>query len=285
MEWRKIAKIPAPGFGTYKIKGEKAKEIFLMAMEVGYRHFDTAAYYGNEVELGEAIRESGIKREEFFITSKIWGDRRGYDGARQGVYESLERLKLSELDLMLIHWPAVAKKDPNWEKINQETWKGLESLVGQGLSSIGLSNFLPHHIDSLLKTAVIKPRVDQIEFHPGHSQNYCLSYLKGKGIAAEAWSPMARLRIAEDSLIRELCEKYGVSPAVLSLAYALARDVIPLPKATSREKMEDNLHALSLKLSLSDIHRLATMPAMGWSGEHPDRDWVVEQGIDLGPLR
>lgn len=268
-------KIPSVGFGTYKAADGKSAGVIRTAIEVGYRYFDTASFYGTEQYVAQAIRESGIPRKEFYIASKLWKDEMGYDNVRKAFERTLDNLKTDYLDLYLIHWPLPEPGYKNWRRLDKETWRAMEELYLEGqVKTIGLSNFLPHHIENILENCTVKPAVDQIEYHPGYSQEAAVNYCREKGIAVQAWSPIGRTRILEEPLIKELADKYGTTPAQVCLKFAVQRGIIPLPKASSRERMKENLNLFSFRLDMEDIWRLATMPQTGWSGEHPDRERV-----------
>lgn len=268
-------KIPSVGFGTYKAADGKSAGVIRTAIEVGYRYFDTASFYGTEQYVAQAIRESGIPRKEFYIASKLWKDEMGYDNVRKAFERTLDNLKTDYLDLYLIHWPLPEPGYKNWRRLDKETWRAMEELYLEGqVKTIGLSNFLPHHIENILENCTVKPAVDQIEYHPGYSQEAAVNYCREKGIAVQAWSPIGRTRILEEPLIKELADKYGTTPAQVCLKFAVQRGIIPLPKASSRERMKENRNLFSFRLDMEDIWRLATMPQTGWSGEHPDRERV-----------
>ncbi len=269
-------KIPCTGFGTYKAAEGKTTEVIRTAIDAGYRYFDTASFYGTEPYLGEAVRESGIRREEFFITSKVWKDDMGYEQTKRAFQASLDRLGTDYLDLYLIHWPLPTPEYREWKELDLDTWRALEELYKAGrVRAIGLSNFLPHHIENLLNNCEIRPAVDQIEFHPGYSQEAAVNYCQEKGILVQAWSPLGRMRVLKEPLILEMAERYGVSPAQICLKFALQRNVIPLPKASAMERMKQNQDLFGFELSREDLYRLMTMPETGWSGEHPDRQRVI----------
>lgn len=269
-------KIPCTGFGTYKAAEGKTTEVIRTAIDAGYRYFDTASFYGTEPYLGEAVRESGIRREEFFITSKVWKDDMGYEQTKRAFQASLDRLGTDYLDLYLIHWPLPTPEYKEWKELDLDTWRALEELYKAGrVRAIGLSNFLPHHIENLLNNCEIRPAVDQIEFHPGYSQEAAVNYCQEKGILVQAWSPLGRMRVLKEPLILEMAERYGVSPAQICLKFALQRNVVPLPKASAMERMKQNQDLFGFELSREDLYRLMTMPETGWSGEHPDRQRVI----------
>lgn len=267
--------IPAVAFGTYKAADGKSADVIRTAIEAGYRYFDTASFYGTETYLAEAVRESGIARDEIFIASKLWKTEMGYDNVKSAFRRTLDNLKTDYLDLYLIHWPLPEPGYKDWKQLDKETWKAMEELVREGkIRAIGLSNFLPHHIENILEDCTVRPAVDQIEYHPGYSQEAVVQYCKERDILVQAWSPIGRQRVLTEPLVQELAGKYGVSPAKICLKFAVQRGIIPLPKSSSMERMKENLDLWSFEMDEEDIWRLATMPQVGWSGEHPDRERV-----------
>lgn len=181
--------IPAVGFGTYKAADNTDEAIISEAIRQGYRHLDTAAFYFNEEAVGKAVRESGIPREEFFLTSKVWKDQLGYDSTLQEFENSCKRLGTDYLDLYLIHWPRPSDLNAEWRDLDVETWKALEDLYkSKKVRAIGVSNFLPHHLNNLLERTSITPMVNQLEFHPGYMQKAAVDFCKQMGIQIEAWS-------------------------------------------------------------------------------------------------
>lgn len=265
--------IPCIGFGTYKGNDPSCngKEMIKLAIKAGYRYFDTASLYGTEEDLGQAILESGIKREEFFIVSKLWIDEMGYDNAKKAFKASLRRLQMDYLDLYLIHWPRQVETDNDWKTLDIETWKALEDFVDEGkVKGIGLSNFLPHHIENLIEHCRILPVVDQLEIHPGYSQEAAIAYCQAHDIQVQAWSPLGRSTILQDPYFLQLAEKYQVSVARICLRFLLQKGIIPLPKASSLERMIDNQNIFSFEITKEDMSMIETMPQTAWLGEHPD---------------
>ena len=267
--------IPAVGFGTYKAADGKSADVIKAAIGSGYRYFDTASFYGTETYLAEAIRQSGLPRKDFFIASKLWKTEMGYENARDAFRRTLENLETDYLDLYLIHWPLPEPGYENWKELDRETWRALEELYAEGkIRAIGLSNFLPHHIENILAGCTVRPAVDQIEYHPGYSQEAAVQYCKENAILVQAWSPIGRSRVLKDPLVCELAAKYRVSPAQICLKFAVQRGIVPLPKSSSPERMKQNMDLFSFEMEQEDIWRLATMPQSGWSGEHPDQERV-----------
>lgn len=262
--------IPCIGFGTYKAAEGNDVTILKTAIEAGYRYFDTASFYFTEEALGQAIRESGIPREEFFIVSKMWKSEMGYENAKQALNNTLERLQMDYIDIYLIHWPR-SSAEADWKKETVETWKAMEELHDAGkIRALGLSNFLPHHLENILQNCRIKPVVNQLELHPGYMQLEAVRYCKEHNIYLQAWSPLGRLRVMENTLLAELAEKYNVSKAQICLRFLHQQDIILIPKSSSYERMVENADIFGFEITQVDMYRLLTMPQCGWSGEHPD---------------
>lgn len=262
-------KMPNLAFGTFKVNEGDDVQIILDAVNVGYRHFDTAAFYNTEEALGKGLKKSGLPREEFFITTKVWKTCMGYEGAKKSFEESLEKLDMDYVDLLLIHWPR-PDAESDWKKLDIETWKAFEEIYKEGKTkAIGVSNFLNHHMQNILDNCEIVPMVNQIEFHPGYIQKDVIDFDKNHGIVVEAWSPLGRERVFKDELLNELAEKYGKSVAQICLAFALQMDVVPLPKSSSIERMKQNMD-IDFELEEEDFEKIVNMEEMGWSGLDPD---------------
>lgn len=262
-------KMPNLAFGTFKVNEGDDVQVILDAIEAGYRHFDTAAFYNTEEALGKAIKKSGIPREEFFVTTKVWKTCMGYEGAKKSFEESLEKLDMDYVDLLLIHWPRPDEKS-DWKKLDIETWKAFEEIYKEGRAkAIGVSNFLNHHMQNILDNCEVVPMVNQIEFHPGYIQKDVVDFDKEHGIVVEAWSPLGRERVFKDELLNKLAEKYGKSVAQICLAFALQMDVVPLPKSSSVERMKQNMD-IDFELEKEDFEKIVNMEEMGWSGLDPD---------------
>ena len=272
---RNGVQMPSVGYGTYKTTDGKDEQLISMALEAGYRLLDTAAFYGNEEFIGNAIRKSKIPREELFLTSKVWKTELGYEKTMKSFEQSLLRLGTEYLDLFLIHWPRPDLETKNWEKLVQESWKALEDLYQQGkIKSIGVSNFLPHHLEVLKETAQVLPMVDQLELHVGYMQEAAVQYCKENGLQVQAWSPLGRRRVLEEPMVLQMAQKYGVSPAQLLLKFLLQQGIAVIPKASSFERMKQNLVDLKFEISFCDLSMLRSLPQCGWSGEHPDLERV-----------
>ena len=263
-------KMPNLAFGTFKVNEGDDVQIILDAINVGYRHFDTAAFYNTEEALGKAIKKSGIPREEFFVTTKVWKTCMGYEGAKKSFEESLEKLDMDYVDLLLIHWPRPDEKS-DWKKLDIETWKAFEEIYKKGKAkAIGVSNFLNNHMQNILDNCEVVPMVNQIEFHPGYIQKDVVDFDKKHGIVVEAWSPLGRERVFKDKLLNKLAEKYGKSVAQICLAFALQMDVVPLPKSSSVERMKQNMD-IDFELEKEDFEKILNMEETGWSGLDPDK--------------
>ena len=264
-------KIPCMGYGTYKAAEGNNESIIKTAIEAGYRYFDTASFYDTEEALGRAIHESGIPREEFFLTSKAWKTEMGYEEVKKAFAQTLEKLGTDYLDMYLIHWPLPNPKYKDWKELDVETWRGLEELYKAGkVKAIGVSNFLLHHLENLIQNCEIMPMADQIEFHPGFTQEATVRYCQEKGIYVQAWSPLGRKRVLEHPLLVGLAEKYNKSAAQICLRYEIQRRVIPLPKASTKERMVQNYQVFDFEIEKEDMYRIDSMQPAGWSGEHPD---------------
>ena len=261
-------KLPCIGYGTWQTPdGEVAKNCVRAAIEAGYRHVDTAAGYANEQSVGEGIRASGVAREEIFVTTKHWVADRGYEKTIAACELSLKNLGMDYMDLYLIHWPCVEKVSPNWEEINADTWRGFEKLYNDGkIRAIGVSNFLPNHLDSLIANSTIKPMVNQIEVHPGYAQLELADYCKKNGIVVEAWSPLGSGAVLKDPLLAEIAAKYGKSVAQLCIRFALQQDIVALPKSTNPERILSNTEVFDFQIEDEDLARMAAMPITGYSG-------------------
>lgn len=262
--------IPAVGYGTY-LTSEKDDGTVAAALAAGYRHFDTASFYGTEQALGDALKAAGVPREELFLTSKLWKDEMGYENALAAFERSLQKLGSDYLDLYLIHWPRTDDLTAEWRQLDRDTWRALEELYRAGrVRAIGVSNFLPHHLRNLMETAEIAPMVNQIEFHPGYPQTWNVEFCKAHGILPEAWSPLGRTRVLQDERLAGIAAKYGKTVAQLCVRFALQCGVVPLPKSSSPARMQANLDVFDFVISDEDMDRILTLPQFGWSGLHPD---------------
>ena len=267
--------IPCIGYGTYKAADTNSCDIIATAAKAGYRFFDTASFYGTETFLAEALKQADLPRNEVFITSKVWKAEMGYNETLEAFERTLKNLDTDYLDLYLIHWPRYTL-DGEWKQTCIDTWKAMEELYEAGrVRAIGLSNFLPHHMDVILDNCNIKPMVNQLEVHPGYTQEAAIRYCQERDILVQAWSPLGRQRVLEEPLLIELAAKYDVTPAQICLRFLLQRDINPIPKASSLERMRNNMDIFDFSITTEDMHRLNTLPQTGWSGEHPDFERVM----------
>ena len=266
--------IPAVAFGTYKAADGKSADVIRAAIGAGYRYFDTASFYGTETYLAEAIRESGIPRESFFLTTKLW--RTQMDDPRAAFEASLRALGTDYLDLYLIHWPRPDLERSDWKELDARVWDCLQELYQQGkVRAIGTSNFLPHHLMNLAARGGLLPMVNQLEYHPGYLQSAAVQYCRENHIQVSAWSPLGRRRLMDDPLLSEIAAAHQVTVPQVCLRFALQNGVLPLPKSSSPKRMRENLDLFRFSLSQEEMSWIATMPQTAWSGEHPDRERAV----------
>ncbi len=267
--------IPVLGFGTWKAHdGEEAYQAVLTALEAGYWHIDTAAVYGNEEAVGKGIKDSGIKREDLFVTSKLWNTNRGYEQTKKAFQETLDRLQMDYLDLYLIHWPANEKQfGDDAAKINAETWRAMEDLYNEGkIRVIGVSNFMPHHIAELMKTAKVAPAVDQIEVHPGWPHTEEIKYLQAHNILVEAWAPLGGqgAKVLTNPTMIQIADKYQKTPAQVCLRWILQQGILPLPNSVHKERMISNQNIFDFELTDEDMRKINLLPNLGGQCADPD---------------
>ncbi len=259
--------IPQLGFGVFLVKEDDTERIVSEALEVGYRHIDTAAIYGNEEGVGRAIAASGIPRDELYVTTKLWNDRQ--QDAPAALRESLDKLQLEKVDLYLIHWPTPEKDH------YLEAWESLVGLREQGLTtSIGVANFLVPHLERLLAHSEVVPAVDQIELHPAHQQPDTIEFARKVGIAIESWGPLgqAKYPLLENPVITAAAGAHGKTAAQVVIRWHLQSGFIVFPKTNHRARMVENFDVFNF--DLSDIE-LAAITALELGGEgrvsaHPD---------------
>ena len=258
--------IPSIGFGTSLVTGDECVRIVKTAIDVGYKHIDTASAYKNEVEIGKAIKQSNVDRKELFITSKVWKDSMGYDNTLKSFENSLKNLDLEYIDLFLIHWPK-----NNDEKLNIDTWKALEKLYKEGkVKSIGVSNFLKHHLEIILNNSDIVPVVNQIEFHPGLIRKETIDFCRKNNIVLEAWAPLGKGKMLDNETLVNIAKKYNKSVAQLCLKWCLQNEVIPLPKSGNEERMKQNLDLFDFEIEEQDMNIINSMEFFAGSDMHPE---------------
>ncbi|WP_271401959.1 aldo/keto reductase [Salinicoccus roseus] len=263
--------IPKVGFGTWQTPdGETAVNSVTQALVSGYRHIDTAAAYKNEGSVGQAIKESGVAREDIFITSKLWNEDRGYENTKKAFENTLKELGTDYLDLYLIHWPANEKQFDDWKEINLDTWKAMTELYKEGkIKAIGVSNFMTNHLEALLD-AEVKPMVNQIEYHPGYTQDAVVDLCRKHDILVEAWSPIGSGRLLENEELTKIADKYEKSVAQLCIRYVLQNDVLPLPKSVTPSRIEENTDIFDFEIMDEDMKTIDAMENVGFSGMDPN---------------
>src|SRR5690625_565916 len=255
--------IPQLGLGVYKVTPEEVYDTVKSALELGYRHIDTASFYENEEGVGRAIKESGINREDVFVTTKVWNDRHGYRNTLDAFEESFEKLGLDYVDLYLIHWPMPGTY--------LETWKALEHLYKQGrVKAIGVSNFLEHHLKDILENAEMKPTVNQIELHPKLMQKSTVDFCKANDIVIQSWSPLGRAMYLDDPFINDIAEKHGKTPAQVMIKWHLQHNLVVIPKSVRKERQAENISVFDFELSPEDMKQIDDLDEGYRIGTHPD---------------
>lgn len=258
-------KIPCVGFGTWQsAEGNEAYNAVLSALRSGYRHIDTAAAYRNEKSVGKAVQdfinESGVKREELFITTKLWNLDHGYENTKRAIKTSLENLSLDYVDLYLIHWPNPLKFRSCWQETNAESWKAMEEAYKEGkLKAIGISNFCERHIDELLKTAEVKPMANQIKVCPGIAQKNLADYSRNLGMVVEGYSPFGTGGVFNSEEMKGLAQKYGKTVAQICVRWSLQQNVVPLPKSVSEERIKENAQVFDFEISDEDCELISNL--------------------------
>ncbi|HHW37055.1 MAG TPA: aldo/keto reductase [Bacillales bacterium] len=257
-------KMPWLGLGVYKVEdGKEVENSVHSAIEAGYRSIDTAALYQNEAGVGQAVKDSGVQREEIFITTKVWNDRQGYESTLQAFEESRKKLGLEYIDLYLIHWPVTGKY--------LDTWRALEKLYKDGyVRAIGVSNFQVHHLQDIISNFEIKPMVNQVEFHPRLTQREVLSFCRENKIQLEAWAPLMRGRLMENPTIVKLAEKYDKKPSQIILRWDLDTEVVTIPKSTHADRIRENADIFDFQLEESDIEEINALNQNERTGPDPD---------------
>ncbi|WUH94874.1 aldo/keto reductase [Streptomyces sp. NBC_00433] len=262
--------IPQLGFGTYQIEPQDTREAVLTALEAGYRHIDTAEMYGNEKEVGQAVRDSGLPRGDVFVTSKLNNGYHAYDDALAAFARSIEDLDLEYMDLFLVHWPLPAVGD------YVETWKAMEDIYRSGLTkAIGVSNFQPSHLERLLRETGTVPAVNQIEVHPYLAQDDVRAFGADHGIATEAWSPIAQGKVLDDPVITEIAERVDRSPAQVTLRWHVQRGDIVFPKSVTKARVEENFRLFDFELTPDDMAAITALDRGERFGPDPDTfNWI-----------
>mgnify|MGYP001059351917 CR=1 FL=1 len=264
-------RIPCIGFGTWQSRDGEGVAAVKSALEAGYRLIDTAAAYGNELSVGAAIRESCVPRDQIFITSKLRNSAHGYDATMEAFEWSTQKLGTDYLDLYLIHWPNPLQFRPIWKEATRGTWRAFEALYRAGrIRAIGVSNFMPHHIEMLMETASIQPMVNQLKLCPGITQDAAVEYCRARGILVEAYSPFGTGSIFSAPEIREIAARYRKSIGQVCLRWSLQMGYLPLPKSGNPARIRENLDVFDFDLSEEDMAKIASLK--GSCGEAPDPD-------------
>lgn len=264
------ASIPVVGLGVYQSEpGAETYDAVASALKLGYRHVDTAQYYQNEADVGKAVRDSGLPREQVFVTSKLFLSFWGYDKAVAAIRESNAKLGLGYIDLFLLHAPGDAAT-------RAETWRALEDLQAEGVvRDIGVSNFSGEHLDKLAQTWKAKPAVNQVELHPWLTRSDLVQYHKEHGILLQAYSPLAKAHKLADPVVNEIAKEVNASPAQVLVAWSLAKDFITLPKSVNPDRQKLNLEAVNVKLSAAQVAKLDALDEYLVTGWDPIKDHAV----------
>ncbi|MED0688224.1 aldo/keto reductase [Anoxybacillus ayderensis] len=258
-------RMPWLGLGVYKVQeGDEVIRSVRTALEVGYRHIDTAAFYENEEGVGQAIRESGIRREEVFVTTKVWNSDQGYESTLKAFHTSLKKLGFDYIDLYLVHWPVKEKY--------KETYKALEKLYKDGfVRAIGVSNFQIHHLEHILADCEIKPMVNQVEFHPRLTQKELLAFCKQHQIQLEAWSPLMRGgELLNEPTLVDIAQKYNKTPAQVILRWDLQHEVVTIPKSVTPQRIAQNANIFDFTLTKEEMDAIDALNENRRIGPDPD---------------
>ncbi len=263
--------IPQLGFGVYQVKPDETKDATLEALEIGYRHIDTAQMYRNEKGVGEAVRESGLDRSDVFITSKLNNGFHAHDDAMKAFDASLETLGFDHLDLFLIHWPL-----PGIDIDFIETWGALEEIYASGRArAIGVSNFQPSHLRRVIQEGTVPPAVNQIEVHPYLTQDDVRAANTENGVATEAWSPIAQGLVLDDPVIENIAKAHGKTPAQVVLRWHLQRGDIVFPKSVTPDRVKENFELFDFELSGSELGFISALTKDQRTGPNPDEfNWI-----------
>lgn len=259
--------IPQLGIGTYKVPADVTAGLVAGALAAGYRHVDTAALYGNETEVGEGLRASGLDRDEVFVTTKVWNDDQGFDQTLRAFDASAAKLGLDRVDLYLIHWPI-----PSADRY-VETWKALVRLQQEGrATSIGVSNFAIPHLARLRDETGVLPSINQVELHPRFPQNELVDWDAANGIVTESWAPLARGGLLDEPVLAQIAEKYGKTPAQVVIRWHLDRTLVVFPKSVSLDRIRENGDVFDFTLDADDHARIATLETGERTGRDPSLD-------------
>ncbi len=264
-------KIPCIGFGTWKLLEEECINAVKCAIEAGYRHIDTATAYRNEKSVAEGIRRSGIKREDIFVTDKLWNSSKGYEATLKACKRSLEFLGMEYIDLYLIHWPRSKKHFDDYIELNNETWRAFETLYNDGyVRAIGVSNFMCHHIQPLIDSARVLPMVDQIELSPQFRQDGIADFCRKNRIIIEAYAPLARGNTLNSPQLQYIADKYKCTPAQICVSWSLFKGYLPLPKSCNEGRIRENINAFDISFDEEDERLIDELTVFGRTVADPD---------------
>ncbi|EHD1636856.1 aldo/keto reductase [Listeria monocytogenes] len=265
-------KIPTIGFGTWQTPdGEVAKEAVFQAIQAGYRHIDTASAYKNERSVGDGIKASGVSREELFITTKLGSKGHSHQAAKNAIDASLQQLQLDYVDLYLIHWPNPLAIRDRWQEGNALAWRAMEESVAEGkIRSLGVSNFLTHHLDALFESANIKPVINQLFLNPSDQQEQIVDYNKSHDILSEGYSPLGTGKIFEVKELQKIAKKYNKTVAQLAIRWSLQQGFIPLPKSIHEDRIRENLAVFDFVISEEDLVQINQLRGMFGVAPNPD---------------
>lgn len=260
--------IPQLGLGTYKVSDDEAERVVCDALEVGYRHIDTAQMYGNEAGVGRAIKASGLARQDLFITSKLNNPNHRREDALRSFDTTMEALDLEVLDLFLVHWPLA--DSPGIDLV--DTWRTMIEILHSGrVRAIGVSNYQPEHLNRIVEATGVIPAVNQVELHPWLTQSELRSVHEQLGVVTESWSPLGRGRLLTDPKVIEIADAIGVSPAQVVIRWHLQNSLVVIPKSTHRERMTANADVVGFTLDDAHMAALDALDQGVRTGSHPDR--------------
>ncbi|MHC5249018.1 aldo/keto reductase [Enterococcus sp. LJL90] len=255
--------IPQIGLGVWRAPNDDAAKAVEWALKAGYRLIDTAAAYKNEDGVGQGIRNSGVPREEIFVTTKLWNSDQGYESTHQAFNDSLEKLGLDYVDLYLIHWPVAGKY--------KDSWRAMEEIYASGKAkAIGVSNFHQHHLEDLLADAKVKPVLDQIEIHPTLTQEPLRNYLKSIDVAVEAWSPLGQGTILNNPVLMEIGKAHQKTAAQVIIRWHLQNKIIVIPKSVHEQRIQENFDVFDFELSAEEIQKINGLNINERLGADPD---------------
>ncbi|MEG0077804.1 aldo/keto reductase [Anaerorhabdus sp.] len=274
--------IPCIGYGTYRTPNtDEGYQVIKEAIEAGYRHIDTAQGYNNEHLIGRAIKESGLPRSDFFITTKIANVNQGYQQTLDSFNESLSKLESDYVDLLLIHWPIPVGHDDDWQLLNIETWKAMEELYNnKKVRAIGVSNFLIHHLNNLIENTNILPMVNQFEFHMKYQQREIVDYCQNKDILVESWGPLMRGASSGNQILELIGKNHKKDVGQVSIRYCLQKKILPLPKTTNKMRMITNQQVFDFDLDAGELSIMDSCNTTNCYVFHPDRNNEWQETIN-----